>query len=80
MNWQYKTISLPALAIDREDMLNEMGLAGWELVGFEQGLAFFKRQKVESVQPLASKAASVSLGASPKMITEDFPRAFPKKK
>jgi hypothetical protein len=42
MNWQYKTIVLPS-SEQRENMLTEMGLNGWELVGFEQGLAYFKR-------------------------------------
>jgi hypothetical protein len=44
VNWQYKTIVLPS-SEQRENMLTEMGLNGWELVGFEQGLAYFKRPK-----------------------------------
>lgn len=80
MNWQYKTISLPALVKERENMLNEMGLNSWELVGFEQGLAFFKRPIVESEPLPSAKTASVSLGATSKMISEDFPKPFPKKK
>jgi hypothetical protein len=47
MKWQYKWIVLPAFAADRENMLSEMGLNGWELVGFDQGLAYFKRPKPE---------------------------------
>jgi hypothetical protein len=46
VNWQYKTIVLPS-SEQRENMLTEMGLNGWELVGFEQGLAYFKRPKSE---------------------------------
>jgi hypothetical protein len=42
MIFEYKTLSLPSSA-ERQDMLSEMGLNGWELVGFEQGLAYFKR-------------------------------------
>lgn len=72
MNWQYKTISLPSLVIDREDMLSEMGLNSWELVGFEQGLAFFKRPKIEAVEPLSSKAASVGSVITGKAIGVDF--------
>jgi hypothetical protein len=41
-------------------MLSEMGLAGWELIGFEQGLAYFKRPKVESTTVKATEAAKVA--------------------
>jgi hypothetical protein len=63
MTWEYKTLSLP-VSEQRQEMLSEMGLAGWELIGFEQGLAYFKRAlEVESVQlPSPSKPFPTSLG------------------
>jgi hypothetical protein len=59
MTWEYKTLSLP-VSEQRQEMLSEMGLAGWELIGFEQGLAYFKRTKVESTTVKATEAAKVA--------------------
>jgi hypothetical protein len=44
MIWEYKTLALPS-STERQNMLSEMGLGGWELIGFEQGVAYFKRPK-----------------------------------
>jgi hypothetical protein len=73
MTWEYKTLSLP-VSEQRQEMLSEMGLAGWELIGFEQGLAYFKREKVESVQP--SSPSAPDLGIPTTVAIEDFDKAY----
>jgi hypothetical protein len=74
MTWEYKTLSLP-ISEQRQEMLSEMGLAGWELIGFEQGLAYFKRA-LEVAVPLPSpEAISASLGIPTKVVAEDFGKA-----
>lgn len=54
MIWEYKTLTLPG-AQERQSLLSEMGLNGWELVAFEQGLAYFKREKqgAQESKPIA---------------------------
>ena len=53
--WQYKIIPLTSSVADREKLLIEMGLDCWELVGFEQGLAYFKRPKPDDALDLEEK-------------------------
>ena len=59
MTWEYKTLSLPG-AQERQSLLSEMGLNGWELVAFEQGLAYFKRPKAEVFTPKLADAIVVA--------------------
>lgn len=55
MTFEYKTLTLPSSA-ERQIMLSEMGLNGWELVAFEQGLAYFKRPIDEPDEVIGSIA------------------------
>jgi hypothetical protein len=52
--WQYKIIPLTSPVADREKLLSEMGLDCWELVGFEQGLAYFKRPRPDELEDRVS--------------------------
>lgn len=59
MIWEYKTLTLPCSA-ERQEMLSEMGLSGWELVGFEQGLAYFKRRQAEVIGAKPADASRIA--------------------
>lgn len=61
MIWEYKTLTLPC-STQRQDMLTEMGLNGWELIGFEQGLAYFKRPKVQIAREDTRQFQDVTAG------------------
>jgi hypothetical protein len=49
MKWQYKRITLTPN--NTQAHLDALGDEGWELVGFDFGMTFFKRPKPEDPDP-----------------------------
>lgn len=62
MTWEYKTVSLRS--VDREDHLNELGAAGWQLVTIKQGVAVFQRPRAERT-PSQGATETVTTSARP---------------
>lgn len=63
MIWEYKRVSLSNT--DAQGHLNKLGTEEWELVGFEFGMAYFKRplptveQAPPPVEPASQPKAAV---------------------
>jgi hypothetical protein len=47
MKWEYTVIPVSDAYSDSEQYFDELGCQGWELVSVDEGIAYFKRPKIE---------------------------------
>lgn len=60
--WEYKTVTL--FSINREEQLNLLGFAGWQLITIKQGVAYFQRPR-EVSGPSQGATETVTTSARP---------------
>ena len=65
MKWEYITINIASAKVGEtpEDVANDMTCGGWELVAVDQGIMYFRREKIE-IGPSEYKEDGPSEGPS----------------